>query len=673
MISSRVIKLTLIVILTLLCSRIEAQLRSDPINPIPTVPWTTTAPAQVRTWQMYEAASVRGRMFRPFVYSGGLHAISASLTTNAFATEAFVPERVAQTAAAITYFAASDDICWLVISSSTAGLAGWTRMGSTAYYYQCQGNTIPSQPMTPANSTFLSMAVIASDAIINVIDVSNRGPLASEINGVIVARYATSGNGTEAHPYEGWDTAITWQPFVHYIFPDGFYAYDESPNLGLQGIRLTGIGRVVLQYNGTGNALILNGQSTGLTPNGAQVGMDNFTINGNSNALIGLYMRQISHSNISNIRIMNISTTALKCEWCIANYFSNIVYPAGSEITMTTHATIGVWLDWDAAHNYSSENTFINAIIEGVRGNGWYLDHAQNTRIIGGTSESNTKTGATPDGSGHLCVGGDTETGYGVYLTASTLHNEFFGGDYEQNHCDLVNPFFHDIIDFGVTNKFVSVFGGSAFIVGSGAKGTTLIAGKYQDIILNAGALSLTMIGVSMAHTIQDNSGGASLRRYATWNTNTDRFDDLDLNGDIFGRSTFFGNIQASTTDTVPFSNYLFQGPDRPFANAKGTIGIVDLDASNLRSYWAIDKNMGTRGRVYFGAVENTVGPIPIRLNVNGGIAEAPHCVAADLTTTESLPSAFCYCTDCGTGACPGGGTGRFAFKVSTGWTCPAL
>ena len=147
-----------------------AQLRSDPINTIPATPWSATAPSQIRTWQLYEDASLRARTMGAFVFSGGLHATSVSLTSAVFATEAFVPERVNQTGVAITYAAVANDYCWVIISSNTVGIAGWTRVGSTAYYYQCEGDASPNEPVLPANSTSLMLVEISGSAITNVID-----------------------------------------------------------------------------------------------------------------------------------------------------------------------------------------------------------------------------------------------------------------------------------------------------------------------------------------------------------------------------------------------------------------------------------------------------------------------------------------------------------------------
>lgn len=173
------IKQVLLFFICLMLSAISASavVRSDPFNPIPNVPWTSASPAQVRTWMLYEDAYIRGRMFDNFVYSGGLHGVSASLVAPAFATEAFVPERVNQTAAVITYAAIANDVCWTIISSQGGTIVGWTRVGTTAYYFQCEGDTTPNQPLLPANSTWLMQVTITGNAISAVSSMKNMLPL----------------------------------------------------------------------------------------------------------------------------------------------------------------------------------------------------------------------------------------------------------------------------------------------------------------------------------------------------------------------------------------------------------------------------------------------------------------------------------------------------------------
>lgn len=157
----------------------HSTLRIDPFNPNPIN--TSGQPSgsintRLRESLDHEAAQLHGERSGPFIVSGGLHGTAAGLTSAAFATIAQVPEHVNQTATAITYAAIANDVCWTIISSDNNGITGWTRVGTTAYYYQCEGDTTPTQPTLPANSTWLSVSTITGSAIFAVTDLRRLHP-----------------------------------------------------------------------------------------------------------------------------------------------------------------------------------------------------------------------------------------------------------------------------------------------------------------------------------------------------------------------------------------------------------------------------------------------------------------------------------------------------------------
>ena len=171
----------LVVVLLLLPITLWANhstLRNDTFNTLPDSQGGAFRTDSRIMWG-HEEAQREGRYFSAFIFSGGIHPISSTLTSPAFATEAFVPERVNQVSTAITYAALANDVCWTIISSDNNGITGWTRVGSTSYYFQCQGNTTPSRPTLPSNSAFLMEILIASSAITTVTDISARSPISS--------------------------------------------------------------------------------------------------------------------------------------------------------------------------------------------------------------------------------------------------------------------------------------------------------------------------------------------------------------------------------------------------------------------------------------------------------------------------------------------------------------
>ena len=101
-----------------------------------------------------------------FIRSGGLHGTSGSLISPPFATRAWVDGRdINEPSTTIAYACAANDIGWTIISSDNDGITGWTRVGTTAYYYLCQGDTTPNQPVLPANSAWLMQVTVSGSAI----------------------------------------------------------------------------------------------------------------------------------------------------------------------------------------------------------------------------------------------------------------------------------------------------------------------------------------------------------------------------------------------------------------------------------------------------------------------------------------------------------------------------
>ena len=138
----------------------HSTLRNDTFNTLPDANASFRTQSQA-IWD-HEGAQREERYLARFTYSGGIHGISSSTTSAPFTTEAFVPERLDQASTAIDYSnggnpggCLANDIAWVIISSDNNGIAGWTRVGTTAYYYLCEGDTTPNQPSLSANSTFL--------------------------------------------------------------------------------------------------------------------------------------------------------------------------------------------------------------------------------------------------------------------------------------------------------------------------------------------------------------------------------------------------------------------------------------------------------------------------------------------------------------------------------------
>lgn len=422
--------LTLILLLSF--SLTEAQLRSDPINPIPTVPWATTAPALIRTWQLYEDASTRGRMGIKFIYSGGLHATSASLTTVAFATEAFVPERVAQTSVAITYSTASaNDVCWTIISSDQDGIAGWTRVGSTSYYFRCQNNTTPLQPTLPPNSAWLSEEIILASAISQVLDL--RVPYSFIRNGI----YDITDPLYGAVPDESTDNALAIETALMSA-PDGIVVYIPPTalcfgvkrnvfvyrsNRTLQGGGLGSCIKAISTFVLTGNAGMIE---FGTNPATGAVAISNLiirdiTLDGNHFAK-ALAMQSVTRGLVTNTRLLNggpngpslftYLTTDLeihnnRVEGAIGTFGDGIYVANGTHTRITDNVVynftrLGIVTEGDSSVVYTSDVYIAGNYISHGRNStnpehnaGIWMEHTCGARVIGNHIEDMTNTPGT--------------------------------------------------------------------------------------------------------------------------------------------------------------------------------------------------------------------------------------------------------------------------------------
>lgn len=175
--------LWLYIVITLLAFiSASAELRNDSFN---TLPDSNVANfrTQGRTYWRHEDAQRAGTYLPHYVASGGYHGTASSLTSSVMLVEAYTPERISQTSASITYTTSTINICWTIVSSQDTTIASWTRVGSTAYYFQCQGEgaTTAIQPTLPDNSAWLLQVTITAGAITSVSDIAVRIIVGNEV------------------------------------------------------------------------------------------------------------------------------------------------------------------------------------------------------------------------------------------------------------------------------------------------------------------------------------------------------------------------------------------------------------------------------------------------------------------------------------------------------------
>lgn len=149
---------------------------SDPHNTIPSA--NATFLADLQNFLQEEDANRYDDMFNDFVFSGGIHATAAGLTSASFSTVAYISGyRVNQGAMTITYADASTT--WVIANISASGnIAGFTRVGSTHLLTEVNAN----QPALPADCIYLMEVTTAAGAISAVTDMrfTDLGVLANQ-------------------------------------------------------------------------------------------------------------------------------------------------------------------------------------------------------------------------------------------------------------------------------------------------------------------------------------------------------------------------------------------------------------------------------------------------------------------------------------------------------------
>ena len=302
-------RLFLLALFLCLCSiPAYGELRNDPFNALPDTNKSTIRTDGL-TFFGHEDAQREGRHFVPFIATGGLHSTSASLTSAAFATEAYVPERIDQTATSITYVALAGDTCTTIISSANTGIAGWTRVGTTAYYFKCSASA--ARPLLPANSAFLMAISIsgAGPAITTVLDLTY-GPLSMVAEASLASFYGVKCDGgttDNSTPLVNALLAVKrWGGKL--ILPGSSLTCDYSTGLVIRQSWLiiegqgsgwsdnqVGAAPTRLRYTGTGNAITIGGGSTTVS----NIIFRDFDLIGSASAGHGIYLVGTSSTNFA--------------------------------------------------------------------------------------------------------------------------------------------------------------------------------------------------------------------------------------------------------------------------------------------------------------------------------------------------------------------------------------
>lgn len=555
---------------------------NESVTPLPATQPNAASYSAQRTWDQQEIPAIFSRYVTAgWVYSGGVHASSGSMISAAFATEAFTTSGNRVTAdgaggsASINYTnagCAGTDTAWVIISAISGNVtANFTRAGTSNYFVDC---TSASQPTLPADSAWLMQVTITGSALTTVTPMRFRDPFGAQLQVHVVSRWVTGGDGSAGSPWTGWDTALAWQPDTSYIFPAGTYSYATAPNWAHNNARYLALGEVVLKHTGSGVAVKFDGAPTSTTCDATNcknaIVFEGFTVDGNAATTDGVYVRGVHHSTFRNIRVKNAASAGFRCEWCVVDLIENLRVSV-NEGNFTTKPQYGIFLDKHAccSGSNSTQNTFINPIIEGLNGgtgDGLNCKQGDTNTVLGGTFEGNTNGLILQQNCGSTRL-------TNAHTEANTALNLSVAGPFTQ------------VIGFQASGNP----SGGDVAVQSTAYNTQFIGGAYSSTTTNfslaAGSQGTILRDLAYAGAISDL--GSYTQRDNIW------------------------NIPASAHD-----------PFRIKRNTNGTnAGNLILEGNGSRTIThGLNDLLGTDGKAYVDAFKGAT-PIPIQLNPsNGGV-----------------------------------------------------
>jgi len=341
---------------------------------------------------------------------------------------------------------------------------------------------------------------------------------------VDVVSMATGGAGTQANPWTGWDTAITWTPNVKYEFAAGYYSYASAPpDWNQDNMILMGTADTVLRCTGVGPVMYFDAGTSG-TVGKTNLCVGPFILEGNGTTTQkGLWLRSVNRSKFYGIRVRGVTQYGIHQNFGVLNEFYMPIISGNMDtgyVLPSTHFCIDSLTSTNTY--YSSSTNVYNPIIEANKlGIGIQLiNHAYSTQFFGGTSEG---------------MGVGVEIGNDIYSGANACaFNSFYGLDFEANanyDAYVKNSFnaeFHNCTFFssintvnitGSNGQFSCISGslyvGQAIVVSGANSGSGIITGytnptTYYVIATNGSTtftLSASVGGAAISTTAGSTTG----------------------------------------------------------------------------------------------------------------------------------------------------------------------
>lgn len=267
--------------------------------------------------------------------------------------------------------------------------------------------------------------------------------------------------------YDGIMAAYEFAKSTNYralYIPSGIWAYSSTLDFDSPMFKIHGDGRFnsVFHYTGGGVAM----QFTDANPNhgtyayGGQI--EDFGVRGNASAIGLIRVKYVHHFNAKNINLYDASPTVgygLRLEGIVSGYWENIVCSVNAQL-MSSRPFNGIVVDRESVTQaMSTNNTFVNVIIEGMTGDGLSLLGSEQSTFIGGTSEANF--------------------GNGLTVLFGCRENTFIGVAFEQNHSGTS---YADVSDAGFSSKYINCYTGKDFIFEANSLFGLVDGGLHQSV-----------------------------------------------------------------------------------------------------------------------------------------------------------------------------------------------
>jgi hypothetical protein len=260
------------------------------------------------------------------------------------------------------------------------------------------------------------------------------------------------------------------------------------------GLKLEFPGPMQFQLEYTGStvidgALYIDGTSSQVTGNGINVDItgglfvygDNNAAGSTANLSDGILIQDTNRSRFENLYSWGVSGSGcgihsqgnVTSTWYRPHVsHTDFVFLTKGSISGHSTPSNGLCFNLSTSTGFqTTDSTVVDAIAEGVTGQGWYLVNANSMVFTGGTSEAN---------------------GHGILIAANSKYNEFFSSDLEGNTANTTGV---DIIDNAGFNQFQQIIASSPCTGGctgsvnlTGAGGQDWFTGPAGSIYSAVGA-----------------------------------------------------------------------------------------------------------------------------------------------------------------------------------------